>query len=393
MRNFNHPYTVRLLDASVDDPIGPCMVMEYVPGCTLEDLLSREKRLTVERAGRLLGFLGHAIQAAHAAGIIHRDLKPANLMVLFAGQPSETLKVMDFGFAGFVARPHIQLAELTGHGPIFALGTPEYVSPEMIRGDPVDTRSDLYSVGVVLFEMLTGQLPFQQETMEEVLAAHVKQSPPRFHKLGCTHVPSGVEAVVDLALAKYANERHQTAKDMVEEYGRVLGEKFWADTAPPGWEPTALSGTYIPAKTPGSMPGLSPAPDPFKIAEAFEVATSERLIAAKIRGFVEDVDATVLESEPGIIRLQVGLASNYQNRPVTESSLLNWFKARIKPSVSRGKEPIAVELQMEKPDPALTRMRVSVSCSPVKEYPPYDLTTWRERCGKVQIMLKQYLGG
>ncbi len=395
MRNFSHPYAVRLLDASVDDPIGPCMVMEYVPGITLEAMLEREKCLETERVAKLLGYLGHALEAAHHAGIIHRDLKPANLMVIHAGEPSETIKVMDFGFAGFVARPHIQLAELTGHGPVFALGTPEYVSPEMIRGDPVDTRSDLYSVGVILFEMLTGRLPFLYPQMEQVLAAHVKSPPPKFHQMGCGHVPAGVEATVQLALSKYANERHQSAREMVQEFGRVLGEQLWDSTAPEGWEPTEHSGRYIPAKTPASRPGLESTAghDPFRMADAFEVAIPERLIAAKIRGFVEDVDATVLESEPGLIRLQVGLPSNYSSRPVTESSLVNWFKARLKPGVSRGKEPIAVELQMEKPDPTLTRMRVSVACAPVKDYLPRDLNLWRERCGKVHTMLKQYLGG
>src|SRR5439155_16527307 len=117
MRNFSHPYAVRLLDAALDDPIGPCLVMEYVPGITLEVVLERNKRLDPMRVGRLLGCLCHALQAAHNAGIIHRDLKPANLMVTSAGQPSESIKVMDFGFAGFVARPHLQLSELTGKGP------------------------------------------------------------------------------------------------------------------------------------------------------------------------------------------------------------------------------------------------------------------------------------
>jgi len=393
MRNFNHPYSVRLLDASLDDPIGPCLVMEYVHGLTLEDLLAKQKRFSIDRTGRLLGHLCHAIQAAHSCGIIHRDLKPANLMVLNAGQPSETLKVMDFGFAGFTARPHLQLAELTGHGPIFALGTPEYVSPEMVRGDPVDTRSDLYSVGVIVYEMLSGRLPFNHATMEATLAAHVREAPPRFHKIGAGDVPAGIEGVVQLALSKYANERHQSAREICQEYGRVLGERFWDDTAPPGWQPNASSGTYIPAHTPGSRPGLKDAApdDPFQVKDAFEVAIPERLVAAKIRGFVEDVDATVLESEPGLIRLQVGLPSNYQNRPVTESSLFTWLKGKFK-SVPRGKEPIAVELHMEKPDPGLTRLRVSVSCGPVREYPPRDLNSWRERCGKVQTMLRQYLG-
>jgi eukaryotic-like serine/threonine-protein kinase len=394
MRNFNHPYSVRLLDAALDDPIGPCLVMEYVPGITLEDLLQRSKRISVERVGRLLGFLCHAMQAAHTCGIIHRDLKPANLMVLNAGQATETLKVMDFGFAGFMAKPHLQLAELTGHGPIFALGTPEYVSPEMVRGDPVDTRSDLYSVGVILYEMLSGRMPFDYPVMEDTLAAHIKVPPPRFHRIGAGDISPAVEGVVQLALSKFANERHQSARELAQEFGRVLGEKFWDDTAPKGWEPTANSGAYIPAHTPAPMAGLpepaAPA-DPFLLKDAFEVAIPERLVAAKIRGFVEDVDATVLESEPGLIRLQVGVPSNYQNRPVTESSLINWFKGKLNP-VQKGKEPIAVELHMEKPDPSLTRLRVSVTCGPVKEHPPRELGLWRERCGKVQTMLRQYLG-
>jgi serine/threonine protein kinase len=392
MRNFHHPYSVRLLDASLDDPIGPCLVMEYVHGITLEDLLMQKRRFSIERTGRLLGYLCHAMQAAHSRGIIHRDLKPANLMVVNAGTQSEMLKVMDFGFAGFMAKPHIQLAELTGHGPIFALGTPEYVSPEMVRGDPVDTRSDLYSVGVIVFEMLTAKLPFDHPVMEDLLAAHVKSPPPRFSKVGAGDIPPGVEGVVQLALSKYANERHQSARELAIEFGRVMSEQFWEETAPEGWEPTEHSGTYIPAHTPGMLPGLSDAPaDPFEMKDSFEVTIPERLVAAKIRGFVEDVDATVLESEPGLIRLQVGVPSNYQNRPVTESSLFNWLKGKFK-SVPRGKEPIAVELHMEKPDATTTRMRVAVSCGPVREYPPRDLNSWRERCGKVQTMLRQYLG-
>jgi serine/threonine protein kinase len=397
MRNFQHPYSVHLLDASLDDPLGPCLVMEYVPGITLEDLITKQRRFTIDRTGRLLGYLCHAMQAAHSCGIIHRDLKPANLMVVNAGKPDESLKVMDFGFAGFTARPHLQLAELTGRGPIFALGTPEYVSPEMIRGDPVDTRSDLYSVGVILFEMLTGRLPFNHPVMEDTLAAHVHSTPPRFALFGASHVPAGIEGVVQLALSKFANERHQNARELCEEYSRILGERFWEETAPPGWEPNKNSGTYIPAHTPASRAGLpsassAPPADPFQSKDSFEVAIPERLVAAKIRGFVEDVDATVLESEPGLIRLQVGTPSNYQNRPVTESSLFNWLKGKFT-SVPKGKEPIAVELHMEKPDPGLTRLRVAVSCGPVKEYPPRDLDSWRERCGKVQVMLRQYLGG
>lgn len=393
MRNFTHPYSVRLLDASVNDPLGPCLVMEYVPGITLESVLARRQRMDPIRVGRLLGYLCHALQAAHDAGIIHRDLKPANLMVANAGQPTETIKVMDFGFAGFVARPHIQLAELTGEGSIVAIGTPQYVSPEMIRGDRVDTRSDLYAVGVMLFEMLTGRLPFRAEVMDQLLAAHVNQPPPRFGRVGCAGIPPEVEEVVQLALSKYPIERQQTAREVAEGYGRALGEKFWEDTAPAGYEPPPRAQTYIPAHTPASHPGVK-MPDPYRLDDTFQVSIPERMVAAKLRGFVEDVDATVLASEPGLIRLRVGQPSGYQSKPVgTGSTLLGWITGRTPPPPpTKGQEPIAVELHMEKPDPGLTLLRVSVACSPVNDHPPNDLPLWQARCGKLQTMIRQYLG-
>lgn len=391
MANFQHPYAVRLVDASLDDPLGPCLVMEYVPGVTLEALLSREKVLEPERAGRLLGFLCHALQAAHAAGIIHRDLKPANLMVTGAGTPAEAVKVMDFGFAGFAAKPHIQLAELTGHGPIYAIGTPAYVSPEMIRGDPVDTRSDLYSVGVILFELLTGRLPFNHATQEKLLAAHVKDAPPRFTKVGCGHVPAASEAAVQLALSKYPNERQQTARELVEGFGRGLGVNYWEETAPAGWEPPE-------AVTEGAPPERVEPPrrvsdNPFCVETEFEITLPERMAAAKIRGFVEDHRGHVVSSEPGEIRLQLGLPEGYKPLPAGGSGLFRWISTVRRPSVARGQEPIEVQLQMDKPDPGLARLRVAVACQPIAGYPPANLAGWRDRCDKVHTVLRQYLGG
>src|SRR5213082_1427013 len=102
MARFQHPYAVTLYDASLNDPQGPCIIMEYIKGVTLETLLRKSGRLSPERAGRLLGQLCEALQAAHAEGIIHRDLKPANLMVVDADSPYEKIKVMDFGLAKLV---------------------------------------------------------------------------------------------------------------------------------------------------------------------------------------------------------------------------------------------------------------------------------------------------
>jgi serine/threonine protein kinase len=407
MANFQHPYAVRLLDAALDDPIGPCLVIEYVPGVTLEALVARHRVFHPARVGRLLGHFCHALQAAHDAGIIHRDLKPANLMVTRAGAPDESLKVMDFGFAGFAAKPHIQLAELTGHGSIYAIGTPAYVSPEMIRGDRVDTRSDLYSVGVILFEMLTGRLPFNHEYQDALLAAHVKEPPPPFRKVGCQHVGPPVEAVVQLALSKFPNERQQTARELAVVFGRAIGEDVWEQTAPAGWSPPASQGALTRTPPPGARAGCPssgmvpilqpvktppPPPDPYRFTQEFEASMPERLAAAKLRGFVEDVGAEVLASEPGLIRLRVGLPAGYQERPVTGSSIMNFFNTLRRPAVTVGKEPIAVELHMERPDPSQPRLNVLVAFAPVKEYPPKDRANWMARCDKLYTVLRQYLG-
>jgi serine/threonine protein kinase len=274
MAKFSHPYAVQFREASMDDPIGPCLVMEYVPGITLEALVNRTRALDVERVGRLLGYMCHALNAAHSAGIIHRDLKPANMMVLNAGTPAESLKIMDFGFAGFDTKPHIQLAELTGHGPIFAMGTPGYVSPEMIRGDRVDHRSDLYSVGVILYELLSGRLPFYFDSQEKLLEAHVRNSPPRFAKIGAKNIPAGVEGVVDLALAKYPNERPQTACELVQLFGKSLSTDFWEATAPVGWETLPVAREC----TPPPRSGLNVPHDPFRITHEFEAFMPERIV-------------------------------------------------------------------------------------------------------------------
>ncbi len=387
MANFSHPYAVQFLEASIDDPIGPCLVMEYVPGNTLEALLGRNRMLDIDRVGRLLGYFGHALEAAHSAGIIHRDLKPANLMVLKAGTTAESLKVMDFGFAGFAAKPHIQLAELTGHGPIFAIGTPGYVSPEMIRGDRVDGRSDLYAIGVILYELLTGRLPFEFESQEKLLEAHVRNSPPRFAKVGAKHIPPGVEAVVHLALAKYPNERPQSAREVVEMYGRSLGVDYWQITAPVGWEPLPTAVEF----TPPARPGLNIAPDPLRIIHEFDAFMPERLAAAKLRGFVEDLGGQVLASEPGLIRMRIGVPQGYKES-TGGSGLFGWFRNMSKPSVPCGQEPIELELHMEKPNPSQPLLNVLVAFRPMKDYPPPNPHNWRDRCEKLNAMLRQYLG-
>src|SRR5215470_9496947 len=188
MARFQHPYAVTLYDASLNDPQGPCIVMEYVRGVTLDALLERNGRLTPQRVGRILGQLCEVLQAAHTEGIIHRDLKPANLMVVDPDTPYEMLKVMDFGLAKLLG-PQAKVT-VTNHE--FAVGTPGYMCPEQARGEEMDHRGDLYAVGVVLFELLTGQLPFAGRSTMDILLAHATEEPPSFRDLGVAGlVPPG----------------------------------------------------------------------------------------------------------------------------------------------------------------------------------------------------------
>ncbi|MFO0936443.1 MAG: serine/threonine-protein kinase [Gemmataceae bacterium] len=388
MVKFVHPYSVRLFDASLDDPLGPILVMEHIRGQTLEDVMNRIGRFDVPRICRLLGPLCRALQAAHDAGIAHRDLKPANLMVTNVGLPNESLKVMDFGFASFAAKPHIQLAEITGHGPVFAVGTPAYVSPEMIRGDAVDGRADLYSVGVMLFELLTGRLPFEHSTVEEILAAHVKEKPPQFRKIGSAHINPAIEGVVKIALSKYPNERHQHARELAQAFEQAACIRFWDESEPSAElladmpPPDSVVRIVVSAEQTTSA---SPLTDRFTLSDEFEANLSERLAAAKLRGFTEDIGGNVLESDPGFIRMHLGAPNKAKSR----SAIMNWLSTFRGGGVEKGKEPIELCLTLSRIDPC--RVNVRACFTPLIDYMPEDNKLWRERCESVYDIMRQYL--
>ncbi|MBY0232242.1 MAG: serine/threonine protein kinase, partial [Gemmataceae bacterium] len=216
---FQHPYVVTVYDASLNDPGGPCIVMEHIRGVTLDSLLGTNKRLDPARVGRLLHMLCEALYAAHQQGIVHRDLKPANLMVVDPDTPYEIVKVMDFGLAKLLG-PDCKAA-VTNHE--FAVGTPGYMCPEQARGEEMDHRGDLYSVGVILFELLTGQLPFANRATMDVLLAHATEEPPSFATVGASGlVPAPIERVVQACLAKNPDQRPRHARELSERYREAL---------------------------------------------------------------------------------------------------------------------------------------------------------------------------
>jgi tRNA A-37 threonylcarbamoyl transferase component Bud32 len=175
------------------------MVMEFVVGRTLDAVIREEGAMVPERAVGVASQVLNAVEHAHGLGILHRDLKPANIMLT-----SSMVKVTDFGIARALGQ-----ARMTREGNL--VGTLEYLAPERIRGQEADGRSDLYSVGVVLYEMLSGRLPFERDTEFELMRAQLEESPPAFSSLGLTGVPAQLEETVFRALAKVPEERFGTA--------------------------------------------------------------------------------------------------------------------------------------------------------------------------------------
>jgi predicted Ser/Thr protein kinase len=187
------------------------MVMEFVPGQTLEQLSDREGPMAPARAAYLVARLLSALEQAHRAGIVHRDMKPANVMVSHAG----AVKIMDFGIARVRGVEHF-----TVDGCM--MGTPAYMAPEHVRGEEIDERADLYAVGVIFYRLLTGRLPFNAETTVVMLQKHISEPPTALHAHR-TDLPPWCESIVERAMAKRPAERFQTASEFRTALSRAAG--------------------------------------------------------------------------------------------------------------------------------------------------------------------------
>ena len=213
---LNHPANVAVYDtgeATVDGGPLPYIVMEYVEGDTLRDIVRGKGPLAPRKAMEVVADVCAALDFSHKAGIVHRDMKPANIMINRAG----AVKVMDFGIARAIAdssNPMTQTAAV--------IGTAQYLSPEQARGETVDARSDVYSVGCVLFEILTGQPPFTGDSPVAVAYQHVKEDPPLPSSVN-PGVPRELDSVILKAMAKNPANRYQTAAEMRADLIRVLG--------------------------------------------------------------------------------------------------------------------------------------------------------------------------
>jgi eukaryotic-like serine/threonine-protein kinase len=203
MSRLHHPHCVPVIDFGVDD--APYLILEYVDGETLSRVLAGP-RLPLKRALTIMRQILSGLAHAHAQGVIHRDIKPDNVILAAATGTGDHARLLDFGLAKLSETPG------TATSATIAIGTPSYMSPEQARGMPVDARADLYSCGVLLFQMLTGKKPFVADDMLDVLRMHVDQPAPRLSDAvpGESFSPE-LETAVAGALAKDPAQRYGTA--------------------------------------------------------------------------------------------------------------------------------------------------------------------------------------
>ncbi|AKJ05776.1 serine/threonine-protein kinase [Archangium gephyra] len=218
LARLRHPGSVEVYDYGLDSGL-LFLAMERVSGETVDSLLMREGALPVPRAVDLAVQVLEVLEAAHAQGIVHRDLKPANLF-LESSPGGERVKVLDFGLAALGGELH---ARLTQEG--MSVGTPGFMSPEQMRGHPTDGRSDLYSLGCVLYELLTGFPPFPVMPSAEIVVAHLYKPVPPFHEVRPDlSVPERLESLVRRAMEKLPGARPPDAAAMRQELLAVLAE-------------------------------------------------------------------------------------------------------------------------------------------------------------------------
>jgi eukaryotic-like serine/threonine-protein kinase len=308
--NLNHPNVVSLYDFGADGNTY-YIVMEFIDGKPLADIIQSDGPLMPERAAEIAIDVARALERAHQAGLVHRDIKPSNIMMNSSGQT----KVTDFGIARALSREGDQTMTQTG----MVIGTAAYLSPEQAQGNPVDQRSDVYSLGCVLYEMLGGRPPFTGDTPLSVAYRHVRENADPPSKSN-PDVPKAMDAIVMKALAKNPDNRYQTATEFREDLERFLaGQKVMATPLLPATAVAQQSGTRVMAA--GDEPPHEPESSkkwPWIVLGLLALAG---LLAFLFLGplasqTVETPDLTGMSREEATNELdQFGLAAEFERQP------------------------------------------------------------------------------
>ncbi|HEX3695894.1 MAG TPA: protein kinase [Polyangia bacterium] len=333
---ISHPNVVDVTDSGTTDDGAFFFVMEYIEGKELGEIIFREKRLDVARALLITAQVCRALQAAHDVSVIHRDLKPENVLILSRDGQKDFVKVLDFGIAKSPERE-----DKNGQGqssrrlthPGMTMGTPEYMAPEQAAGKPADPRSDIYAVGGILYEMLTGNPPYEGSNFMEILHKKANQSPAPLSALRAD-VPPEIEALIMRALAKDPAERPQTMVELEQEIQRLLTVYF------PMQPRTERD--LGPLRTPRPLNVDAPAP-----------ALSLAGLAARVRTW--DRKKVTIVAAGGTVGLALAFtvvfgAGHAKHRPDTSAASQTAMAAAPSPAVSAAAEPLPA---VAAPDPAI----------------------------------------
>jgi serine/threonine protein kinase len=265
--SLNHPNVIPIYDSG---PFGDLLYisMRYVAGADLRTVLKAYRRLAPDQALLLVGSAGRGLDAAHRAGIVHRDVKPANILIeRVVDDEPDHVYLSDFG----IAKHSLSVSGLTNTGQL--LGTLDYIAPEQIQGKPVDARTDIYSLGCVLYECLTGSVPFQNEVNVAVMWSHVEDA-PEAPSSRCAELPAAVDDVILRAMAKRPQDRYASCREFmtaahealvpgsVDPSRRAQREARAADP------PTVLGPAVVTPATPPAAEPVSHAAEPVKAASA-----------------------------------------------------------------------------------------------------------------------------
>jgi serine/threonine-protein kinase len=213
---IRHRNVAALLDTGVTDMKEPFLAVELLHGRSLRSVIKAEGRVSPRRAASYAWQALQGLAAVHAIGVLHRDLKPANIMLEPSPGPVERVVLIDFGFATFEGS-----AKLTLQGTV--VGSLTYIAPERLRGEEADARTDLYAIGVILFELLTGKPVFTAADDFELIDMHVNEPPPSITTID-PNLPRALDSVIQIALAKYPAERFADAAAMAKALEDVARE-------------------------------------------------------------------------------------------------------------------------------------------------------------------------
>lgn len=244
---LQHPNTIQVYDFGKTDDGTLYIVMEYVEGASVAEILEKEGAMPPARVLKIMQQVCGSLEEAHSRGIIHRDLKPDNVVLCERAGQKDWVEVLDFGIAKRSNETDPNEQKLTQQGMV--LGTPPYMSPEQFTGKPIDARSDIYSLGVMAYEMLTGRLPFSGNTAWEWATQHMTARPVAIESLPeGTRVPPAMRAAINRALAKTPDERFPKVRDFIDAFG--------SDGAAPAYSPPPVESPR--QKTEMAMPGMQP---------------------------------------------------------------------------------------------------------------------------------------